>query len=502
MIYTGKTISFQANGKFHTANSSHPEFTKIVDLCKAKKFDDASKLLDVKAVIAQALAGTQAAIVGHQVVYKGKPVNGVLAQRILELRREGFPVEPLLRFLDNLMLNPSLRATEELYGFLEASKLPITDDGHFLAYKSVRQDFKDHHTGTMDNSVGTVVKMDRNQVDEDKDRTCSRGLHFAAHEYASGFGSGGRMVVLKINPRDVVAIPSDYNNQKGRACEYLVLEEVQREDTKLVGAKIVPTAPVVPVAPAAPKKQWEPKFPVGTKVRIAKTSEYYTRKHKYNPQDTDGVVVMVPRTSTVPHGYRVDWPEGTNTYNESDLELAPVVFTVPVVPPVRLKVGDKVVLSAKGRSEYMDRLWNPHGKVGTVIEAKVGHDFIYRVEWPYLTEGRSNNYREGELELSKVPTYTPEADNYKDTSRWNTCVTQISTFIGKAEQFPVNRDVPYILERKSNKKVYSGEFYFTAYNRNTGALVFQRFGRDGKVDRYVTITNVADWFIQVDMQRN
>ena len=491
MIYTGKTISFQANGKFHTANSSHPEFTRIVDLCKVKKFAEAADLLDVKAVISQALAGTQAAIVGNQVVYKGKPIHGVLAQRILDLRREGFSVTPLLRFLDNLMQNPSLRATEELYGFLEASKLPITDDGYFLAYKSVRQDFTDHHTGTMDNSVGTIVKMDRNQVDEDKDRTCSRGLHFAAHEYARDFGSSGRMVVLKINPRDVVAIPSDYNNQKGRACEYLVLEEVKREDTKLVGAKIVPT---VPKAPAP----WAPKFPVGTKVRIAKSSKYYTRGQEWNPKDTDGVVIESPRnpSSASDFGYDVKWPNGRNSYNESDLELAPVV--VPVVPPVRLKVGDKVVLSAKGRSEYSDRHNNPHNKVGTVSEVRENLGFLYRVEWP---RDSFNNYREGELELSKAPSYTPEADNYNDASRWDKAFMGIISFIGKAEQFPVNRDVPYILERKSNKKVYSGEFFFTAYNRNTGSLVFQRFGRDGKVDRYVTITNVADWFIQSDTKR-
>jgi hypothetical protein len=54
----------------------------------------------------------------------------------------------------------------ELYGFLEKGNLPITNDGHFLAYKKVRKDYKDCHSGTMDNSIGQVVEMERNQVDD------------------------------------------------------------------------------------------------------------------------------------------------------------------------------------------------------------------------------------------------------------------------------------------------------------------------------------------------
>jgi hypothetical protein len=33
-------------------------------------------------------------------------------------------------------------------------------------------------------------------------------------------------VIVKINPRDVVSIPTDYNNAKGRACRYEVIGEV------------------------------------------------------------------------------------------------------------------------------------------------------------------------------------------------------------------------------------------------------------------------------------
>jgi hypothetical protein len=127
--------------------------------------------------------------------------------------------------MENLLENPSKRSVDELYGFLEKNNLPITPDGHFLAYKKVRNDYKDVYSGTMDNSPGQVVTMPRNKVDDDKDRTCSVGLHFCSEGYLNHFG-GERVVIVKVNPRDVVSIPSDYNNTKGRACQYEVIGEV------------------------------------------------------------------------------------------------------------------------------------------------------------------------------------------------------------------------------------------------------------------------------------
>ena len=134
----------------------------------------------------------------------------------------------MVNFMDNLYQNPSKRAVDELYGFLEKGNLPITPDGHFLAYKKVREDYKDCHSGTMDNSIGQVVEMERYNVDDNKDNTCSTGLHFCSKDYLNSFG-GARTVIVKINPRDVVSIPSDYNQTKGRACRYEVVGEIDAD---------------------------------------------------------------------------------------------------------------------------------------------------------------------------------------------------------------------------------------------------------------------------------
>jgi hypothetical protein len=92
----------------------------------------------------------------------------------------------------------------------------------------VREDFKDIHSGTFDNSVGAICEMERNTVDDNKEQTCSAGLHFCSQEYLPNFGSGrgDHVMILKINPRDVVSIPVDYNNSKGRCCRYEVIGEV------------------------------------------------------------------------------------------------------------------------------------------------------------------------------------------------------------------------------------------------------------------------------------
>jgi hypothetical protein len=242
-IINSSMVVFGFNGETRHVDSSHPNFSRIKTLVTEGRLAEADKLASVKTAVAKWMQGqSDLALVGNEVQFRGDTVPHLLGQRILDMIEQELPVDSLVAFLSNLMENPSYRAVEELYGFLEVSKLPITDDGHFLAYKAVRSDYTDIHSGTFDNSVGSVCTMPRNKVDEDKNRTCSAGLHFAAYEYASGFGAGrgsSRMMVLKINPRDVVAIPSDYNNQKGRCCKYIVLREVDYSDNGLTGKSVV-----------------------------------------------------------------------------------------------------------------------------------------------------------------------------------------------------------------------------------------------------------------------
>lgn len=223
-IIQGSNVTVIIDNNPHTINKSHITYQKVVDAIKASDWETVRDIIEPKKVVLNYGAGN-VSIQGEQLFWKNEPFANTLATRMIQMLQDGFPVEPMVAFMENLMQNPSKRAVTELYGFLEKNNLPLTPDGHFLAYKRVREDYLDCHSGTMDNSVGRTVEMERNQVDDNKDNTCSTGLHFCGESYLNHFG-GARTVIVKINPRDVVSIPSDYNGAKGRACRYEVVGEV------------------------------------------------------------------------------------------------------------------------------------------------------------------------------------------------------------------------------------------------------------------------------------
>jgi hypothetical protein len=179
-----------------------------------------------------------------RVVVNGVPAPEVLSNKIVRFSNDGLPFQPLLKFAAKLQENPSFRAVNELYQFLEKNDHPITETGNFIAYKRVRSNFKDIHSGTFDNSVGTTVEVLRNQVDEDSSRTCSYGLHVAnwdyAHtQFASHDANSDVMLEVEVSPADVVAIPSDYNQSKMRVCRYKVLGVVTTPFTPETSLRVV-----------------------------------------------------------------------------------------------------------------------------------------------------------------------------------------------------------------------------------------------------------------------
>lgn len=243
MILGGDSITVFANGKPYTVNRTAKIFNAALEAVKNDNVELFLQVVNTKDTVVQK-SGGKVRIENGNLMFGDRVVTGLISARVFDMMELGLSIDPMMAFIENLMKNPSKRAVDELFGFIEACDLPITEDGHFLAYKRVREDYLDVHSGTMDNSVGNVVEMERNLVDEDKSRTCSAGLHFCSYEYLKHF-SGERIVVVKINPADVVAIPIDYNNSKGRTCRYEVVEEMevedrlpkQRLDTKYVAEK-------------------------------------------------------------------------------------------------------------------------------------------------------------------------------------------------------------------------------------------------------------------------
>ena len=115
--------------------------------------------------------------------------------------------------------------------------MPITPDGNFLAYKGVQTDYYSFTSGSINvlsgkvdngkiyNGIGEYILVSRNQVCDDKEIGCSSGLHAGSVKYATEFGSRGKVVIVEINPCDVVSIPTDCNCEKLRTCAYKVVGE-------------------------------------------------------------------------------------------------------------------------------------------------------------------------------------------------------------------------------------------------------------------------------------
>jgi len=317
-LIQGNNITVVIGNKPHTISKTHITYEKVKDAIKTGDWDLVKDIIEPKQVVLNYGKGN-VSVKGETLYWKGEVLNSGLAIRMIAMLQEGFPIEPMVNFMENLFQNPSKRAVDELYGFLEKNQLPITDDGYFLAYKKVRANYFDVHSGTMDNSVGKIVEMERNKVDDNKDQTCSTGLHFCGQSYLSHFG-GERVVIVKVHPADVVSIPSDYNGAKGRACRYEVIGEVgaSEEDTsKAFPSQVQANASNnIYVAPKPVTKQgstdfyrgYTDGFEIGT--YDGKGKDYAEGFDKGYTDSQNGVTTPryeyhVPKASTYPN---VTWP--------------------------------------------------------------------------------------------------------------------------------------------------------------------------------------------------
>ena len=217
--------------KSHQVIPDHTNYKLILEALPTATEDELLELIDIEKAVVTFSQG-QVSIQNGKVMFEGEQVHGSISKRIIEFMSKGLPFEPLVKFLENLMENPSMQSQQELYDFLEHENLPITEDGCFLAYKAVNSDFKDKWRGTFDNSVGQVCTMRRAKVDDNRGRGCSAGLHAGALNYVATYGSvdaGDNIVIVKINPEDVVSVPSDCNCEKLRTCKYEVVGLYQGE---------------------------------------------------------------------------------------------------------------------------------------------------------------------------------------------------------------------------------------------------------------------------------
>ena len=222
-------ITVVLDGKPHSINAGNKLFSQALDAFRDENWDAFLNAVNPTLRLNSLYASYEGIEVkeGNMFVF-GDPVHSTLATRVLSLLENNLDCVPLFKFILKLNLNPSKRAVDELYTFLEHKSLPLTDTGNFMAYKAVRADYTDVHTGKFSNVIDAVLEMPRNKVDDDKNVGCSYGFHAGTVAYAKDFmPSGGHVMLVEINPSDVVSIPTDCNFQKLRTCKYKVVGEYE-----------------------------------------------------------------------------------------------------------------------------------------------------------------------------------------------------------------------------------------------------------------------------------
>jgi hypothetical protein len=228
------------------AHSSHPNFNAIVTAARAQDHGIV-ELFDVASTIAQKFERLSERITtaNGELFLDGEALDGVVTDHILRSMEAGLKDwEPLVKFIEALSTNPNQESVDQLYTWLKSAGLVIDTDGMIVGYKGVqgRGSQSDPYRsvnsgkaivngevriGNIPNGPGDVVEMPRSEVEFDPSVGCSQGLHVGSYAYASGWARGA-LLEVRVNPRDVVSVPTDCNAEKLRCCRYTVVDVIDQ----------------------------------------------------------------------------------------------------------------------------------------------------------------------------------------------------------------------------------------------------------------------------------
>lgn len=236
---------------------------------REKAFDAISAMHDISRRVATALEHIASETTGtfavsrSGVLYEGSLLPREISDHILRILSEagqdskGFESwGAFAKFVENLYTNVDEDIRLQLFSWLASMSrisggFTLTKNGHIIGYKGVtlrdgvpvsqrsghamvlstdpesgEEVLSDYKNQQIPNVVGTDVLMPRNEVQNDPSIGCSAGLHVATIEYARGFASGV-LLTVKVNPKDIVSVPTECDAQKMRVSRYSVLSAVE-----------------------------------------------------------------------------------------------------------------------------------------------------------------------------------------------------------------------------------------------------------------------------------
>jgi hypothetical protein len=232
-VITDQCITTSFGGKTYMIARTDAHADELISALKNKRYDEVPELVSVASKIERYGEGSFKVEDGC-VLIDGIEVHGALAAKILQFADQKLPYEPLVKFARNVRKNPLPAAVDQLFEFLEKNNHPLTTEGNFIGYKTVRESMFDWHSNTTEYKLGEATEMPRSEVQHDTKVACGKGLHIANWHYASTFMHGGVMLKCECSPADVISIPTDCNGEKIRSCRITPIEIIERESDKLL----------------------------------------------------------------------------------------------------------------------------------------------------------------------------------------------------------------------------------------------------------------------------
>lgn len=184
----GKVITIYHNDQIFTFPREDNEklFLQIRELYKVSDYDTISTLVLTAENINIKYADSDLTISKEGVVTINEEVlPSSLSKVIVALYKEDAPIDCFINFWNKLNQNPSNKAVNRLYDFVDTKQITLLPDGDLLLYRVVKRTetpgrYVDIYTGTIYQSIGDTIKLLRNKVNDDDTVTCSHGLECVA----------------------------------------------------------------------------------------------------------------------------------------------------------------------------------------------------------------------------------------------------------------------------------------------------------------------------------
>jgi hypothetical protein len=234
-------VTFFSNGNTYDLSSEHLKYDEVISILdnNPEKIEEAIRFC-TEPILNIVLGEVKFDYSIQKVFFNGNAVENKAINYLFHLHKAGRNHSKIEKFIEKLFLNPNISTINDLFNFVQKNKMPICEDGDFLAYKVVENDYTSR--GNTKNEIGKEISptLSWKEVDVDRNNTCSTGYHFCSWNYIENAFGGistikrkkQRLLVIKVNPANVASIPNDYNDSKGRATTYFIQEEYKIEKTE------------------------------------------------------------------------------------------------------------------------------------------------------------------------------------------------------------------------------------------------------------------------------